>query len=194
MAIESIYCNRCGFQSADDAQFCQRCGANLIIVLGPPGPLPVPVPWPHYAGFWIRVPAALLDFLLLFAANWPVRVLLGSAIVAAGMNAHIPVHQFMLVRRSVRIAVALLIGWAYRAGMESSSYQATLGKMAMRLKVTDTEGLRLSIGRATARQFAKLLSLFSLGIGYLMAGFDEQKQALHDRIAGTLVLYRRIEQ
>lgn len=193
MARQSIFCNRCGFESTDDAQFCQRCGTGLAILPSPSSPQSPPAHWPHYAGFWIRVPAALLDFLLLFLANWPVRVLLGSAIVAVGMNAHIPAHQFLLIRRSARIALAILIGWSYRAGMESSSYQATLGKMAMRLKVTDTEGLRLSLGRATARHFAKLLSLFSLGIGYLMAGFDEQKQALHDRIAGTLVLYRIAE-
>lgn len=90
----------------------------------------------------------------------------------------------------MRIVIALAIGWAYGAGMESSSAQATLGKQAFRLKVTDLEGRRLTFARATARHFAKLLSLFSLGIGYVMAGFDAQKQALHDRVAGTRVLYQ----
>ena len=60
----------------------------------------------------------------------------------------------------------------------------------MRLKVTDLEGRRLTFARACARFFAKWLSLITLGLGYAMAGFDEQKQALHDRVAGTLVLYR----
>jgi uncharacterized RDD family membrane protein YckC len=75
--------------------------------------------------------------------------------------------------------------------MESSKYPATLGKLAMRLKVTDESGSRISLGRASGRYFAKFLSTFALGLGYLMVGFDQQKQGLHDRLAGTLVQYRR---
>jgi uncharacterized RDD family membrane protein YckC len=146
---------------------------------------------PHYAGFWIPVAAALIDTLLLLAASYPVRLLLGSAVTFLGMDAQMPMHEMMLVRRWVRIAVGIAIAWAYEAGMESSVYQATLGKIAMRLKVTDLEGNRVSRGRATMRYLSKYLSTLALGIGYLMVGFDEQTQGLHDRIAGTLVLYRR---
>lgn len=149
-----------------------------------------PIAMPHYGGFWIRVAAALVDALLLFSAAFPVRLLLGSAVTLFGMDAQMPVHEMLLVRRWVRIAVGIAIAWAYRAGMGSSRYQATLGKMAMRLKVVDLEGKRLYLGHATARYFARYLCLLTFGIGYLMVGFDEQKQGLHDRIAGTLVLYR----
>jgi uncharacterized RDD family membrane protein YckC len=62
--------------------------------------------------------------------------------------------------------------------------------LAVRLKVTTVEGKRISFARATGRYFAKWLSALPLGLGYLMVSFDEEKQGLHDRIAGTLVLYR----
>lgn len=73
--------------------------------------------------------------------------------------------------------------------MESSARQATLGKMAMSLRVTNSEGRRLSFGHATGRFFAKIVSgMIPLALGYIMAGFTAKKQALHDMIAGTLVL------
>lgn len=72
--------------------------------------------------------------------------------------------------------------------MESSAKQATLGKMALGIVVTDLEGARIGFGRATGRYFAKILSGLILGIGFLMAAFTERKQGLHDIIAGTLVV------
>jgi len=74
--------------------------------------------------------------------------------------------------------------------MESSELQATLGKMALGICVTDKYGNRISFGRATGRHFAKIISSLTLGIGYLAAAFTEKKQALHDIIAGCLVLKR----
>lgn len=145
---------------------------------------------PHYGGFWIRVVAAIIDFFLMFAVSFPVRLLSGSIVTVMGMNAQMPVHEMLVMRRVVRIAVALLLVFSYRATMESSKFQATLGKIAMRLKVTDVQGNRISLGRAAGRYFAKYISALTLGLGYLMVGFDAQKQGLHDRIAGTLVLYR----
>ena len=134
--------------------------------------------------------AALIDTFLLLAVIFPVRMLLGSAVVLVGLNANLPNHETMLVRRLIRLAIGIAIAWAYKAGLESSTYQATLGKMAARLRVTDQEGRRISLARATARYFSKYLSAAALGLGYVMVGFDDEKQGLHDRIAGTLVLYR----
>lgn len=185
-----VFCNQCGFASAADAQFCQRCGATLVVRSAAAVAAPPPIPMPHYGGFWIRVAASLVDTLLLFSASFPARFLTGSAITLLGMDSQMPVHEMLLLRRWVRIGVAIAMNWAYRAGMESSPYQATLGKLAMRLKVTDLEGNRLSLGRATWRFLSKMLSTLTLGIGYLMVGFDQRKQGLHDRIAETLVMYR----
>jgi uncharacterized RDD family membrane protein YckC len=72
--------------------------------------------------------------------------------------------------------------------MESSAKQATVGKMALGIIVTDLEGRRLGFGRATGRYFAKILSALILGIGFLMAAFTERKQGLHDMVASTLVV------
>jgi len=84
--------------------------------------------------------------------------------------------------------IILVLEWLYYALLESSAWQATLGKKALGLEVTDLAGVRITFGRATGRYFARYISFFTLGIGYLMAGFTEKKQALHDMIAGTLVI------
>ncbi|MGC1597749.1 MAG: RDD family protein, partial [Candidatus Acidiferrales bacterium] len=77
----------------------------------------------------------------------------------------------------------------YYAWMESSQYQGTLGKMALGLTVTDLQGRRVTFARASGRFFAKIITgLIPLAIGYIMAGFTEKKQALHDMIASCLVL------
>ena len=81
-------------------------------------------------------------------------------------------------------------GWLYHALMESSSQQGTLGKMALGIKVTDLNGNRITFGRATGRYFSKIISSLTMGVGYIMAGFTQQKQALHDIIAGCLVVNR----
>jgi uncharacterized RDD family membrane protein YckC len=75
--------------------------------------------------------------------------------------------------------------------MESSEWQATLGKKALGLVVTDMAGNRVSFGRSTGRHFGKMLTnLIPAFIGYIMAGFTDKKQALHDMLAGCLVLRR----
>ncbi len=86
------------------------------------------------------------------------------------------------------ILVIAAIGWLYFALMESSKNQGTLGKMALGLKVTDMDGNKISFGRATGRYFSKILSGMILMIGYIIAGFTDKKQALHDMIASCLVL------
>ena len=82
----------------------------------------------------------------------------------------------------------IVLTWLYYALLESSSWQATLGKKALGLEVTDLAGSRISFGRATGRYFARWISNMTLAIGYIMAGFTEKKQALHDILAGTLVI------
>lgn len=85
------------------------------------------------------------------------------------------------------ILAVILVQWLYDALLTSSTWQATVGKKLLKLKVTDMEGNKISFGRATGRFFGKLLSGMMCNIGYIMAAFTERKQALHDMIAGTLV-------
>jgi uncharacterized RDD family membrane protein YckC len=87
--------------------------------------------------------------------------------------------------------VSLAVTWLYHAWMESSEWQATVGKKALGLVVTDMAGRRVSFGRATGRHFGKIVTnVVPFLIGYIMAGFTAQKQALHDMIAGCLILRR----
>jgi uncharacterized RDD family membrane protein YckC len=190
MTMNQIFCNHCGSPSAGDASFCQNCGARMAVAAAPIAQGLAPQTLPRYAGFWIRVLSAMIDGTLLIFAHWPIRVLLNSAMTLIAMDFHIAALEMPGRQRLIRIGIGLVISWAYRAGMESSSTQGTLGKMALGLKVTDEMGNRIDLARATARHFSKYLSLFTLCIGYVMAGFDARKQALHDRIAGTLVVYR----
>jgi len=84
------------------------------------------------------------------------------------------------------------VRWLYYALFEASHFQATPGKMALGLVVTDETGHRIGFGRATGRYFAKLISALILYIGFMMAGWTEKKQALHDILASTLVLKKRV--
>jgi uncharacterized RDD family membrane protein YckC len=86
--------------------------------------------------------------------------------------------------------VWIIIYWLYYSVMESSSKQATLGKMAMRIIVTDGQGNGISFARATGRLLAKIISTIILLIGYLMIAFTRDKQGLHDMIADTLVVMK----
>ncbi len=81
-----------------------------------------------------------------------------------------------------------MISWLYFAKLESGPHQSTFGKRAMGLKVTNLAGGRIGFGQASGRFFGKIVSGMTLYIGFIMAGFTERKQALHDLIAGTLVV------
>ena len=81
-----------------------------------------------------------------------------------------------------------LVSIAYFVWQESSEKQATIGKSVMGLKVTNLQGGRISTAQALIRYFGKFLSSIIFYIGFIMAGFTEKKQALHDMLAKTLVV------
>jgi len=86
------------------------------------------------------------------------------------------------------ITVSVVINWLYFAIMESSKTQGTVGKLLLKIKVTDYQYNKISFGRATGRFFGKYISSFILLIGYIMAGFTDKKQALHDMMASCYVI------
>lgn len=95
----------------------------------------------------------------------------------------------LMMRHIIQLTlVSTAIKWLYYALMESSSKQATIGKLALGLRVTDLNLHPIDFGRATGRYFGKIISGLLLLIGYIMAGITERKQALHDILAGTLVI------
>jgi uncharacterized RDD family membrane protein YckC len=92
-----------------------------------------------------------------------------------------------LMALGVEYLIGLAIGATYE-GVFVSRFGATPGKMALDLKVVRPDGGSISLGRAVGRYFAKMVSAIILGIGYIMAGFDSQKRALHDMICDTRVI------
>lgn len=178
-------CGQCATLLTPGLRFCPKCGAVAGAVTSvaasgstvsgatasrvPPatrvlsGAIAATPPRP--GGFWVRVAAFLIDLL----------VLVGPAYVAKVL---------------VPIVGPLAVWWFYFALSESSSWQATVGKRIMRLKVTDVNVVPIRFGRASARFFARFLSTLPLGGGYVLAAFTENKQALHDFIASTRVVYR----
>jgi uncharacterized RDD family membrane protein YckC len=145
-----------------------------------------PVAGVGYGGFWIRVVAAIIDAIILRVVVAPVGMIFGG-LGMAGMMSGIPHAGLGILGGGITIILLVFGHWLYEAFMESSSYQATLGKMIFGMKVTDLYGNRISFERATGRHFAKWLSAMILGIGYIMVGLTDRKQGLHDLLAGTLV-------
>lgn len=141
---------------------------------------------PSYAGFWIRVLAYLIDSLLLSIVFCPLGFGLGLLGVAGEIDQNSP--AWMGINLLLNL-VSLVVGWLYFALTESSSWQATVGKKLLKLKVTDMHGQRISFGKATGRYFGQILSGMICGIGYIMVAFTEKKQGLHDMMAGTLVVW-----
>ncbi|WP_276499274.1 RDD family protein [Pontibacter litorisediminis] len=133
-----------------------------------------------YASFWKRMAAIFVDAMIIsFFINLFILPVVGIDTV--------PELTDMEGRLKIQ-GIAAFVGWLYYAGFESSARQATLGKQLFGIFVTDTEGYRITFARATGRYFGKMLSGLILLIGYLMAAFTERRQALHDKIADTLVL------
>jgi len=208
-----VYCSKCGSEISPTTAFCSTCG-QAIAVLTPVPAIPslspvdpnlyaqpvVPASYGAvaYAGFWLRFVAYLIDgvisglaFLVLLI---PLFVLTGAGAalgrIGSGEDIHDDVAAFLgLGFLFGFFAIIFLVSWLYHALSESSSWQATPGKKMLNLKVTDLTGQPISFGRASGRFFAKIITgMIPLMIVYIMAGFTEKKQAIHDMIASCLVL------
>ena len=201
-----MYCSKCGANVPENATFCSACGQptgvtgaqNAGVSAGGYVPavamasVAVAAPTVKYAGFWLRFVAFIIDAIILGFIGVVVTLpFLGSLPIGAMMRGRPPGpdelapliggmgHLFLL---------RIVVDWLYYALFESSAWQATIGKKALGLTVTDLEGRRIGFGRATGRFFAKILSFVILCIGFFMIAFTSKKQGLHDILAGTLVL------
>jgi uncharacterized RDD family membrane protein YckC len=194
---EEIFCSRCGQSMLADATFCQKCGAPVTPAATPtPTPpaipvIPVVAVSQPYGGFWIRLLAYFIDRFIVGIIFSPVFIFTGIRL--ATQLHRMPHHnheQLIPIFHFLRIVVplAFIVQWLYEALLTSSSWQATVGKRVVGLKVTDEAGNRISFERATGRFFAKILSGLIFEIGFLMIAFTPRKQGLHDMIAGTLVM------
>jgi len=146
-----------------------------------------------YAGFWKRLAALIIDSLVVTVAYYVVVVvaMIVFGIGLAGVFKENPSSPAgMAVLLGVLYLTYPLISALYYVGLESSASQATLGKMAVGIKVTDDDGRRMSRGRALGRWASHLLCYLTIYIGYVMAGFTDRKRGLHDMVASTLVVDR----
>jgi uncharacterized RDD family membrane protein YckC len=208
-----MYCSKCGSTVAPNTAFCQNCGTPTSLTPAPALPgaeVAVPVVSagtisPHwlppktrtYAGFWLRFVAHLIDSLLLGVVFMvllvPLLLLTGLGGLLHSITPEHPPDPAVVAAFASSIALIIVgsvaAGWLYNAYFESSDWQGTIGKKVMNVVVTDLQGNRISFARASGRFFAKLISgLIPFAIGYILAGITEKKQALHDMIAGCLVL------
>lgn len=198
-----MYCSKCGAVVTDGAGFCGTCGQPIagIGVAPPISPVLAPAavgPAVTYAGFWLRFVAFIIDGIVLWIVGAMITFPLIGAMGLRGMlrggfaangGEMRPEDMLPFVSMIFRIIlITMVLKWLYYALFESSAWQATLGKKALGLEVTDTEGRRIGFGRATGRFFGKIISAMILYIGFIMAGFTEKKQALHDMMAGCLVI------
>jgi uncharacterized RDD family membrane protein YckC len=209
-----VYCSKCGSEISATTAFCSTCGQAISVVasaavvpsLSPVDPnqytatatVRVNYGGVAYAGFWLRFVAFLIDGvvsgILFVALLIPLFVLTGAGAalgrITSGEDISEDASAFLAVGFIVGfLSITFGVRWLYYALSESSSWQATLGKKMLSLTVTDMDGQPISFARASGRYFSKFIThLVPLAIGFILAGFTEKKQALHDMIASCLVL------
>jgi uncharacterized RDD family membrane protein YckC len=170
--------------------------ANSLVVMKKPRPetgAPVPAfsASAEYAGLLRRLAAALIDGVLLIIAFFAVFVIIGDVhSVITGQHAHPWPDSTRDAIGDAAFAATVILGWLYYAVMESSNWQATLGKMALRLRVTDSSGKRLPFAKAIVRSLGRILSVMMLGLGFVTIAFTEKQQCLHDIMPDTVVVKR----
>jgi uncharacterized RDD family membrane protein YckC len=188
-----VFCSRCGTWASEEATHCPLCGSSLRGdgTTVPPhaaaahGVTAGAMPALQYAGFWRRFAAVLLDSALLWFPTATARAVLGLD----------PFAPFDPQTPAVWVSMGLeyLLGWLYAALWISSGSRGTLGHQVMGLYVSDLHGNRISFAHATGRYLAQLLTLFTLGLGYLLQLATPRRQTLHDWVSRTLVLRAHAE-
>jgi uncharacterized RDD family membrane protein YckC len=200
-----LNCEKCDAEIPEGASVCPQCQTPVSVAqIGPvyvpqnarpPEVIPAVreqlgtlAPRPAFAGFWLRAVACIIDTILIAG----VFVLVASFFPSVFEKLIPPTPPSLTAMpppSPLLIVMLISIGCLYYTFFEASVWRATPGKRIMKLYVADLNGQRLTLGRALLRNIARQISGVFF-IGYLMAGFTEKKQALHDIIAGSLVLRR----
>jgi len=174
--INMVFCQKCGHKNQDGATFCAACGTKIsnsgnASMLGATSA--------SYAGFWIRVGAYCIDVVVLL-----IPILLISSLLKLSESSPSEAG----VTKLLEFFFNVMVWWIYMAVLNSSAWQASVGKKVLGLKVVDKNMNRLTFGRASGRYFAEFVSALPLGIGYILGAWTKKKQCLHDLIVGTYVI------
>jgi uncharacterized RDD family membrane protein YckC len=202
MAQETRFCSECGrpypaqeMVTIGAATICAQCKPLYMQRMREGGQA---IGVRRYAGFWIRFVAFIIDLIILAVVSGiiglPLRMLLGVSAVSMAQSqdpsavmAALPAMMGMI---GLSLLINLVVGVSYDIWFVHNK-GGTIGKLALGLQIINLDGSRLSYGQAVGRYFAKILSAIILYIGFIMAGLDSEKRALHDRICNTLVIYSK---
>lgn len=140
-----------------------------------------------YAGFWIRLLAVMLDSVVVAVLiGLPMRIIQAVLGTTMNENSASPSFSFSIILMLLAV-VQIVLNLTYFIYLTNKN-QATIGKKLLGLRVVSESGARLTLRKVIMREtVGKLLSFLVLGIGYLMAGFTHKKQALHDKMVGSIV-------
>jgi uncharacterized RDD family membrane protein YckC len=187
-----MICLTCGRENDAREESCRFCGSRMINWQSGTRPAAGParkelaqaIQEPRYAGFWRRFLAIIIDEFLLGFVSF---VFSASYFLTSMSGPGLETYKITATSNGI---FSILLHWLYFTIMESCPTQATLGKMAIGIVVTDYGGRRISFLKANGRYFGKFLSALFFGIGFIMAGITRRKQALHDMLAKTLVVMK----
>ena len=166
-------CPSCGQPLPHDGSFCPNCGTRVATVERPQQML-------GYAGFGRRLLATLIDLALVTA----------MFVVSDGIWYAVDGHTSGSPGTGLMLEVLgtfLVAAGVYEVGLEASATQATLGKLALGLRVTRDGGGRITVGRALGRLCARFLTAITVFLGYLTIPLTDHRTALHDIVTGTVV-------
>jgi uncharacterized RDD family membrane protein YckC len=194
-AAELAMCSQCGGTfpedqviAIEDRMICAACKPMFVQKLKEGVAMPLST---AFGGFWIRTLAYLIDSFVYGIVSWiiilPISMFVMPAMMQAGDQAAIG-SMFALFGLSMFIGLAAP---TFYFTFFHGRWGATVGKMACGLRVVTAEGEPITYMRAFGRFWAFMLSGLILYIGYFMAGFDDEKRSLHDRICSTRVIKKR---
>jgi uncharacterized RDD family membrane protein YckC len=159
---------------------------------------------PEYAGFWLRFGAWVIDYLILIVPFTVIALSMGLGAVMTTVMEQMKTDQVAALQAYATSVlpityVLMVIGFVYYTVFESSKWQATPGKMAVGIRVTDTEGQRISLARSAGRNAVRLTNVLRFPVPlplicYVVAAFTQRKQGVHDLLAKTYVLTGRADQ
>ncbi len=168
-----FHCPNCQAKLSPNLRICNACGYRLVVnqsnfmTQSVMSSTPVFIPYQlRPVGFWRRTTAFCIDLVIL-----------------------IPIVY--VSQQFIPLFAGLIIWWLYFALFETSGWHATPGKRLLGIEVTDVNGVHLRFGRSSLRFAGRLLSTAPVFLGFVLVAFTQNKQALHDLIANTLVIKTR---